>query len=180
LYLVYPESEGDRKWRQTTAAQAAGVLSAQLGALPHTPGGDFVDGLADGLQACRTLTWRQGARKLLVILGQSPGYSVLEPPDELTNLLARKLCIEDEIGLLHRKGVEVITLFHHPDELEERYAVANPLAIEHSRRQYQELASLSGWSASSPGFDAAALASLWGTPPRCIARGPCPGFMVTA
>ena len=176
-YLVHPQSAGDRKWRQTTAAQISTVLSVQLRSLPYTPGGDFVDGLADGMRACRDLPWRQGARKLLLIFGQSPGYSVLEAPDELTNLLARTMCIEDEIELLHQKGVEVITLFHHPAELEDRYAVNNPLIAEHSRKQYLGLASLSGWSASSPEFDAATLASQWLTPPKSIARGPSPGLL---
>jgi hypothetical protein len=177
VYLVHPQSAGDRKWWLTTGAEISTALSTQLRSLPHTPGGDYVDGLADGMRACGDLPWRQNARKLLLILGQSPGYSVLAPPDGLTNLLARKLCIEEEVEQLHQKGIEVMTVFHHPVELEERYAVSMPLVVEHSRKQYESLASVSKWSVSSPEFTAEALASVWLQPPACIARGPSPGIL---
>jgi hypothetical protein len=175
-YLVFPANGDERQLKQTSPGQIAAQVSAQLLKLPYTPGGDFVDGLADGLRACRELMWRQNARKLLLIFGQSPGYSVLRPSHELANLIPRTVCIEEEIELLHRKGVEVMTIFHQPAEAAERYRTEMPEVLKHSGRQYVELASLQAWSATSPEIDVAALAAHWLVPPVTLARGPSPGL----
>jgi hypothetical protein len=177
-YLVFPISAEDRQLRFTPPGQIVPQLSAQLLKTPYSPGGDFVDGLADGLRAVRELLWRQSSRKLLLIFGQSPGYSVLDPADELANLIPRTVCVEEEITLLHQKGIEVMTIFHHPSEAEERYSRNMPHFFQHSRRQFANLASLREWNATSPEIDVSALAAQWLNPPATIARGPSPGSLI--
>jgi hypothetical protein len=176
-YLVYPVDPD----RRILGPAMAGQLATQLRRLPYTPGGDYVDALADGLRACEKASWRQNSRKLLLLFGQSPGYSMLEESDGITNLLPRKACIEEEIAALHHKGVEVITIFHHPPEADDLYGVNRPDVINRSRQQYEWLASLPGWSNSTSDFNVEKLAAAWLDPlVTVIARGPSPGILVGA
>jgi hypothetical protein len=172
-YLVYPPSPGNRRLESITPGQ----LGQRLQSLPPTPSGDFVDGLADGLQACQQTTWRENSRKLVLVFGQSPGYSVLDATDDMTNLLIRKTCLEEEVAALYHKGVEIVTIFHEPSEAEERYKTDLPDVLQRAREQYRSLASLRTWSCVSPNVDLRNLASQWIDPPVLIARGPSPGLL---
>jgi hypothetical protein len=172
-YLIHPPSPAARRLENMTPAQ----LSQRLRSLPPTPGGDFVDALADGLQACSQAPWRENSRKLVLVFGQSPGYSVLDATDDMTNLLIRKVCLEEEIAALYNKGVEVVTIFHEPTEAEERYKTDLPDVLQRARDQYRNLASLPSWSCVSPALDLEDLASKWVDPPLLLARGPSPGLL---
>jgi hypothetical protein len=101
-------------------------------------------------------------------------------PEESTNLIPRAYCIEEEIAALHRKGIEVVTIFHHPREAEERYRTNLPQLFQYSRDQYAGLASLREWGFSSSQLDPTALASAWLNSPVSIARGPSPGLLVNS
>jgi hypothetical protein len=173
-YLVHPR-ENQRKWQK----EMTEPLADALGKLPHTTGGDFVDGLADGLHACAQVPWRQNSRKLLLVFGQSPGYSVLDAKDDMTDLLIRKACVEEEQTLLHRKGVEIVTVFHHPAEMVDRYPIQLPEVLQQAREQYRKLASLSEWSCTTSDPGLGGLAASWMNPPKLIARGPSPGTIVS-
>jgi hypothetical protein len=174
-YLTYPPIPSGRKLEPSTADQ----LIQQLHRLPPTPGGDFVDGLADGLRAAGQARWRQSSRKLLLVFGQSPGYSVFDTNDDMTNLLIRKVCVEEEVAALHRMGVEIVTVFHDPPEAAERYRTDLPEVFEHARAQYESLASLREWSCAGPEVETARLASAWLNPPALLARGPSPGLLAS-
>ncbi len=172
-YLVHPAIPSARKLEPCTPDQ----LMQQLRRLPPTSGGDFVDGLADGLRAAGQARWRQSSRKLLLVFGQSPGYSVFDTNDDMTNLLVRKVCVEEETAALHRMGVEIVTLFHDPPEAAELYRTELPELFQRVRDQYQSLASLREWSCAGPEIDASRLASAWLNPPAVLARGPSPGLL---
>ncbi len=178
-YLVYPQSPAERAFVPAVAQQVAETVKTQLRRLKHTSGGDFIDALADGLRACRELPWRQKSRRLVLVFGQSPGYSILERSDELASLIPRALCLEEETVSLHHEHIEVVTLFHHPWKPDELYRVSKPQFVQHSRRQYENLASLPRWAATTgPGLDIQWLAAQWLTPPGSLSRGPSPGLPV--
>jgi hypothetical protein len=172
-YLVYPEIPNERKLEASTPDQ----LAQQLRRLPFSPGGDFVDALADGLRASRRASWRQNSRKLLLIFGQSPGYSVLAPGDGMTDLQVRKVCIEEESVALQKMGVEIVTIYHDPPNADEAYSSQMPDLVDRSRRQHERLASLREWSGVSSMPDFTALSTSWLSPPTVIAKGPSPGFL---
>lgn len=131
----------------------------RLGSAPSS-GGDFVDALADALAACRRLDWRPG-RKLVVIVGDSPGYSVLHPVECTGNARARCLDVDSESLALHAMGVEIVTLYLAPPagliaDLEPR---ARRL-IADAEQQYLRLASIPDYAGRLGDLDADALAGL--------------------
>ncbi len=177
-YLVYPPPH-ERAFVPALPHQAADAASTQLRKLQFTSGGDFIDALADGLRACGELPWRQKSRRLVLLFGQSPGYSILERSEELASLIPRSLCIEEEVASLHQKRIELVTIFHHPWKPDELYRVSKPQFVQYSRRQYQRLASLPHWAAMSGSeTDIRVLARQWLSPPASLARGPSPGLAV--
>src|SRR5262245_31912117 len=58
-YLIHPDIPKERRLERCTPTR----LSQQLRRLPFSPGGDFVDALADGMRASRQASWRQQSRK---------------------------------------------------------------------------------------------------------------------
>jgi hypothetical protein len=179
-YLIFPRDPKHRIFAQAKPEEIAALTGEQLRKLESTSGGDFVDALADGLNACLNLPWRQLARRLVLVFGQSPGYSLLEPFESPASYNPRELCIEEEVTKLHRKQIEVATVFHHPWKFEDQYMLARPKLIEASQRQYAMLANLPSWairSGSEPALRT--LAESWLSPPACLARGACSGVLVT-
>jgi len=125
----------------------------ELLALPPTPGGDFVDALADALDACRHLGWRPEARKILVIAGSSPGASLLHPVRKGGDARARERDVDCESLALHEKGVELATLFYEPEGSGLGESDFERELLDHARAQYRRLASLHEWAWSTPRFD---------------------------
>jgi len=175
-YHLYPPADGRQILKQVTPQQ----LVEQLCRIPFSPGGDFVDALADGLNACVDVSWRGNSRRLVLVLGQSPGYSVLDAPDDMSDFLIRKACIEEEGDALHAKKIEVVTAFHDPTNIEERYSTQKPDVLQRAREQYSKLASLPEWTCASTEAGLRELANRWMNPPALIARGPSPGVLATA
>jgi hypothetical protein len=89
-------------------------MRERLLALPSTPGGDFVDALADALEACAGLRWRDQARKVIVVSGDSPGLSLLHPLPKGTDLCVRQYDIDTQALRLHAEGTEIVTIYHAP------------------------------------------------------------------
>jgi hypothetical protein len=109
-------------------------------AVRPTPGGDFVDALADALYACARLRWRKG-RRLLVISGDSPGFSLLQPLTAGTDVCVRKRDVETQALELHRLGVEIVTIYHAAPS----NAAVTPLGrslLAEAGAQYARIASL--------------------------------------
>lgn len=124
------------------------TIEEKLLQIPYSSGGDYIDALADALEASTKLHWRKQARKMVLVIGNSPGYSILNPPP-LNNVdgLIRTVDIESQAMALHKLGVEIVTIYL-PDKIEqEKHSdslVQEILAF--SQKQYQNLASLPEYS----------------------------------
>jgi hypothetical protein len=121
-------------------------LEAAVCALPPSPGADFTDALGDALHACTELHWRRrGARKLVVVYGDSPGHSLRRPAPPGGDARAREHDVDIEARHLHAQGVEILTVYSGepiqamvPDDLigEQRRRL-----LQHASDQYLHLAS---------------------------------------
>ncbi len=85
-----------------------------LAAIKPSPGGDFVDALADALATCNRLPWSKDARKLALVLGDSPGHSIVHPIGNCGDATVRVHDVDLEAAELHRQGVEILTLYNRP------------------------------------------------------------------
>ena len=163
-YLIYPESTRDRRLRPSDSKR----IRQDLLDLPATPGGDYVDALAEALAAVHELRFREGARRLVLVVGESPGPSIAYPLSSLGDFCSRKHDIETEAARLHRKQIEVATLYFDPKIRE----TAQPMdetgerLLRRSRRQYRELASLPQLAFELASFDPqSAAAAIVARPP---------------
>ena len=79
------------------------------------PGFDFVDELATGLVACEDLPWRDDARRVLIVCGDSPGYSIVNPPPKSDKAVAdigpRYHDVESTLERLKSRGIEIVSLY---------------------------------------------------------------------
>jgi len=171
-YHLYPAHSEESSLRRETAEQ----LRSRLLSLPGTSGGDFVDSLADALAACRSLRWHGGSRKLLVLTGDSPGYSILDPSPPGADAQVRECDVDVEIAALHEQGVEALTIYHAPKVEGGGAAFLRPF-VEHTRGQYRRIASRSDLAFEAASFDpAAALHALLNRVP-VVGRGASPGIL---
>ncbi|MBL8217315.1 MAG: hypothetical protein JNK87_41730 [Bryobacterales bacterium] len=141
-------------------------------------GGDFVDAVADGLRECKKLPWRSGSRKLILLFGDSPGYSVADagtPPVDLADAQLRIYDVYEEAFGLHRAGVDLITLYHCSAANALRH-VTNSSAdlLRFAREQYFRLASLPGWAFTSEDWEPSLAASKWVSVSGVVARSSVP------
>lgn len=176
-YRLYPgEGAG---WR--LEALAPDDLRARLLAVPATSGGDFVDALADALEACVELPWREGSRRLVLLTGDSPGYSILHPAPAGASLLPRRLDVDTQSLALHRLGVEIATLFHRPPpEIDPGFLDFERALLDHAACQYRRLASRPELAFEATALEASdVVRSLQGAP-RWIARGAAYGILLEA
>jgi hypothetical protein len=157
--------------------QTSGVgrLRERLLALEATPGADFVDALADALNACVRLRWRKESRKIVVVSGDSPGHSLLFPLPKGADLGVRHLDVDTQALALHRLGIEIVTIYHDPPA-EKKVGFAREL-LSGAKAQYVRLASMPELA-----FEAAALhpaaAERVGSISSAVARGMTLGELV--
>lgn len=118
-----------------------GRLHKKLMAVTSTPGGDFVDALADALYVCTRLRWRRG-RRLLVVSGDSPGFSLLQPLTAGTDVCVRKRDVETQVLELHRMGVEIATIYHAAPS-DAAVTLFGRSLLAQAGAQYSRIASLS-------------------------------------
>lgn len=176
-YLLYPEDPRQRDLR----AEPLADLEGRLLALPASSGGDFVDALGDALKACGELRWREEARKILLVTGDSPGHSLLHPAPWGADAGVRHHDVEHQALDLHRRtglGLEIATLYHDLPVESGHYDLATRRFLDHARDQYRRLASRpeTAWLAST--FDPEAAAATLRTPLPALGRGPCLGVVV--
>lgn len=137
-YQLYPPEE-ERTFRALRVEQ----LRERLLSVPSSPGGDYIDALADALNACTRLRWRPNARKVLVLTGDSPGLSLLHVLPKGADLCVRRLDVDTQAEWLHRQGVEVVTIYHAPPSDRLLYQlVPEGEILRGARSQYMRLASL--------------------------------------
>lgn len=154
------------------------ALRGALEAVKASSGGDFVDALGDALADCGRLHWRDGARRIVVLSGDSPGLSLLDPPPRGADALVRSWDVDLAVRRLHRRGVEVVTLYHDAAEQSRLALGFQDALLRHARRQYERLASQPAYAHVLSTYDAeAALRDLTAPPPR-LARGSSLGVMV--
>lgn len=86
--------------------------------LHYSNGGDYVDGVAESLSQIAQ-AWNGDAFKALILIGDSPAYSLRSPTPALArvspDIAVRDTCIEDANQRLLEKGVMVSTLFVEPE-----------------------------------------------------------------
>lgn len=171
-YLLYPPRPEERILRRESPDQ----LRARLLSLPGSSGGDFVDSLADALAACRELRWRRAARKLVLLLGDSPGYSILRPAPAGADAQVRERDVDVEAAALHRDEIEILTLYHAPELDAVSYRLLGEF-ISHARAQYQRIATRPELCFETASFDpATAVAALRSRVPA-VGRGASHGIL---
>jgi len=161
---------------RTLRPMDSGQLRARLLSLRPTSGGDLVDALADALAACRQLRWRNGARKLLVVTGDSPGYSIRWPAPWGSNAQVRENDVDVEAAALHREGVELVSLYHAPAIDAATFEFVRPF-VDHARMQYLRLASRPGLCFAAGALDPAAAVRALTSRVPVLGRGASPGIL---
>ena len=135
-YLVWPV-EARRRLEVFSPAEFRDALSR----LRPTSGGDFVDALADGMAAAGALNWEPAARRMLIILGDSPGCSAQEPAPWGADLHVRTADVDQEAARLHMREIEIVTLYARlPLDWAGRDDRRSTL-LDHAEQQYRRLAS---------------------------------------
>lgn len=166
-YHLYPKAKATRNFRSFEA----GALRAQLLAIPPTSGADFVDALADGLAACGDLHWRAEARKLVILVGDSPGSSVLHPAPQGSNARARSRDVDLEATELHGQRIELATVYFHPPAESGLFALElQQSLLRFAREQYHRLASLPEWAFEAGSFEGRAAAQTLKPPTSPLGR----------
>ncbi|HEX9984997.1 MAG TPA: hypothetical protein VGF69_17175 [Thermoanaerobaculia bacterium] len=146
-------------------------LRDALLSLAASNGADFVDATADALDACARLHWREEARKLVVLTGDSPGASLLYPLPRGADLCVRELDVDTRVLALHRLGVEVLTIHHAPRNSPLHSLPFQRALLAGARAQYGRLASLPEFALDETSFDSAAAAERFQRAAGSIARG---------
>jgi len=154
-------------------------IRERLRAIPPTSGGDFVDALADGLQACVGIPWREGVRRLVLVTGNSPGYSILHPAPAGASLIARRLEVDTQAMALHRIGVELVTLYHPVPEERALGSLDYERALKkHAAAQYRRLASRPTMAFDASKTAAADVVRSLSDAPWALARGAAYGVLL--
>jgi hypothetical protein len=146
-------------------------LRELIGRIEYTSGGDFVDALADALDRCSHAGWRTdpAVRRMLLIVGDSPGFSVLDPAPMGADAHPRRLDVDMEVMKLHdRHSVEVATLYVEPEPETAR----TKDFYRYARDQYQSLATIQRYYWASSAFEPkqAAQAVMEGASAPALAR----------
>jgi hypothetical protein len=125
-------------------------VRADMLKLEYTSGGDMVDALAEGLGHAQEAGWRLDAKKVVLLAGDSPGYSILHPPEASgishADVRIRKTDVDDRAGQLYEKGVVVLTLC-----LAESGANKPSGWVDYTHDQYRRIAAMPsfGWAQAS-------------------------------
>jgi len=177
-YLLYPEDPEDRKLSTYTKER----LEQLLMDVPATSGGDFVDALGEGLEASARCGWRRGARHLLLLAGDSPGYSLLKTAPQGVDIHVRRLDVAQEAMRLHvQHAVEIMSIYlgvpapagNNP------YGLHSPKPfLDYTRNQYRRLASLSSLFCDAAMFEPHAACEALHSVPQRIARHSSYGILV--
>lgn len=148
-YLVKPDRR-DRRFAVRTTRE----LVTEVAGLQPTSGADFVDALGYALRECTKLPWRDDARRLLLLTGDSPGLSLLHPAPRGADARARRADVDRAALELHATGVEIMTVYHAPPPGVFPTARMRELSA-FARAQYVALASRVGMAYEAATFDAA-------------------------
>ena len=148
--------------------------------LTPSPGGDFVDALADALAAAGRLQWGDERRRLLLLIGDSPGHATAHPVPYGGDALPRRADVDTEAARLHRDHrVEVLTLYHPPPAAFAKTLLpAQAALIRHAREQYRRLAGRPALAYTTGDFDPRQAADTLLGRRTPLGRGACWGWLV--
>lgn len=176
-WAVYPEREEDRLPKPGDLAD----LDRRLTAIPPTPGGDFVDALAEGMQACADAAMRDPSRKVLVIFGDSPGHEVSSDVPPFADAQLRSCDVDEQAARLFELGFEIVTIYNDRGDVDpqgQAFQTRDWSAyLEFARRQYARLAGIPAWAFERSRFDPEEAARRLLERPVVIGRGACPGIL---
>jgi hypothetical protein len=149
-------------------------LTERLRGLPPSSGGDLVDSVAEGLAATCELPWHPEHRKLVLLAGDSPGYSILHPAPGGAAAFARAADVDEIAAGLFERGIEIAT---HCAPAKGLQPAARQI-FDYTRAQYRRLASLPGWALGMDDLSTpqAAARHLLGRP-EWLARGAAAGIL---
>lgn len=119
-------------------------LEESLKNLKGIHGADYIDALAESLEKINTSEryWRNDARRLLLVIGNSPGFSLLNPAPLVNgigfNAAIRHCDVESQTKALHKQEVEIITLY-----VKESSEIRGDFKsiVDYTQKQYKNLAS---------------------------------------
>jgi hypothetical protein len=173
-YHLYPEPGGAVRFRSFDAdALREGLLG-----IPPCSGGDFVDALADALDRCVELRWHEDAQRVVLVTGDSPGYSILRPAPRGADLQAREKDVETLALALHRAGVQTATVYHRPPPEGGFETLGHAKAlIGHAADQYRRIASRADLAFEASSFEPEVVAGRILSPPPLMGRGPSYGVL---
>ena len=144
-----------------------------------TPGADFVDALADALIAAGQLQWGDRSRRLLVLIGDSPGHATAHPVPYGGDALARRGDVDTAAAHLHRERVTIMTLYQTPPAaITAALLEAQSALVDHARNQYRRLASVPELAFTTADFDPQAALTTLRDRTAPLGRGPCWGRLV--
>lgn len=148
--------------------------------LRSTPGGDFVDALADALAAAGRLEWGDQRRHLLIMIGDSPGHATVHPVPNGGDALPRRADVDCETARLHRDHrVEILTLYHPPPAtLASSLLETQQALLDHARRQYRRLAGEPRLAFTTADFDPTRAATTLLERRLPLGRGPAWGRLL--
>ncbi len=174
-YRLFPvQSEG----RALRSVKTVDVLQELLD-IPGSSGGDFVDAVADALEACTELRWRPEARKLVVLFGDSPGHSIEFPAPTGGDAGVRERDVDLQAMKLHELGVEIVTVYLSPAKgLGLRDVEFRAELLSFAREQYVRLASLPEMAFDARDFEPDRAAESICEHQGPIARGPALGELI--
>ena len=86
-----------------------------MAALKKREGFDYIDELASGLEACSGLPWPKDAKKVLLVIGNSPGYSLIDPAPAtklaLPNIGPRRFDIDTYLTQLKQQQITILSIY---------------------------------------------------------------------
>ena len=175
-WVVYPERPEDRRPQRGDLE----LLHRSLVAIPPSPGGDFVDALAEGMQAVADAAMNEPSRKLLVIFGDSPGHEISNETPPFADAQLRSCDVDEQAARLFELGFEVVTIYNDRGDVDPQglaYKTADwSRYLDFARRQYLRLASIPAWAFQRSRFHPAEAARRLLERPVVIGRGACPGI----
>ncbi len=176
-WAVYPERQEERRPRPGDLEE----LDRRLTSIPPSPGGDFVDALAEGMQACADAAMRDQSRKVLVIFGDSPGHEVSGDVPRFADAQLRSCDVDEEATRLFELGFEVVTIYNDRGDVDPQGLAFQTKDwneyLSFARRQMARLASLPGWAFERSRFQPEEAARRVLERPAVIGRGACPGVL---
>lgn len=125
-------------------------LEKDISHLKPSSGCDYVDALAEALHETLDYNWRNTARKLIFVIGDSPGFSIEKPAPVIggvqANTAIRHYNLESESMRLHKNKIEIMSLYINDDTELERSSNPIDKLRHYTKTQYIELATLDSYS----------------------------------